>query len=1386
MSGEYACWLVVRPDEVLGPGARRMLPAKRNTCRRVGDALVLFHVDASPQDDVVAEVAALRPRYVLAHGAWATKQYGDGSAVIPFSHENRVFGGALERYLFKPSAENAAEMMSVLALTADRRILQGYPRPFASHVCWHVLVLSSKSDGPVLNRRAIQEPNWLSVSPVPPAPAPLAAGAADLLACVNGLGLEIAGFQETRAHVLNRSVVTRVETELRGRPFLHALLRRDPLAIRSVGEADVVLIDLELGDTRNSPHELLRHEGIHALRVIREVHPILPVAVRDNRVDRSAKELLASLAAALGCTALFTDHEIPSWYDVLRRAYSWSWLVEQEALASALAGPRSGQDDLEAAVLRLPPDVTFETAVLEREFKSWSGVNGVQRRAWGYLVNRLFPGVPDVRVTRRLGGLSGARNFEVNPNSDATTGATHIVKVGSPFQISTEFANYQEIIAPRLPNFVGRIESAEVCHGIDGPGLGAARVTIAGTPRQRLMTLREFIELGLQESWESGRLSDALDRIGRNLLEPLYGPTKKAAATDYLSAFGCLLPCWVELDFRDPDELGGTPAIVGPLPSECSGLQYYLPRLWDLKNRLEQSADVPVVLDQWPVWETVEGSDAVLQLYERVSKLRIKLRVPPDQQRVLRDPRLHRGRPVRVAAAQSKESPALWVWDCLHDEVSRAASPLWPNERDPLRKIRDAGGCPPDAGCPIEYLRNWINKPTLGQAREGPVHGDLNLDNLLVSVQPGGRGVDVWLVDFMNAAAAGAVASDLVKLDVEIRTQLLADTLYAAAANVDPGEATLLALRAFGVWERGLPAVLEREDVGYDVHVLAPLRSLAAGDDSARTLLRVLEQPRVRSLWGLVEHWRRRVASALVGTEEYVHGTFAYACSCMRFGNLVDPARHPSAPLPRLLAYVMACIAMERILACSPRLPDGPTGVVPCLAAPGAGDAAFRGTVAGVAYRGWELQREGAGAAADERTLIEEWIGALVASELPELAPPIENVFDVGSTGSAGNKAPLIVAAILLAANATCKVVKASSTGSICGTVDMLNLLEVDTLRPPGALRALARDPNGPRMLFASESGLSRIESRLFELRRKHKLMRHRDWVLISILAKRRIAGCGKLLLDVQAGRDFKAPDPFRAVQDPEAIVSAAHSMAGLAQQVRLDGMSVHTVVSGCFGLRGVAMGVWASLVEVVAALKTRQGALWNHCIDVAQSLAAAGNLSADAPTGGSSAYDVFEAAVRAHGGALDGPNLPADPEAWLKQPEVLPTLSRVGLDDVRRVEAQDLWPGWDDGALRVDYVDPCALERAFESVLKALMAEAALADAKPFVFLVVSPSIGLADVSKDTVMLSFSWSTRTPIDQHWARLMVLFGECFVPFNRPGRVAAGFLKSVIRAEDGDP
>ena len=76
---------------------------------------------------------------------------------------------------------------------------------------------------------------------------------------------------------------------------------------------------------------------------------------------------------------------------------------------------------------------------------------------------------------------------------------------------------------------------------------------------------------------------------------------------------------------------------------------------------------------------------------------------------------------------------------------------------------------------------------------------------------------------------------------------------------------------------------------------------------------------------------------------------------------------------------------------------------------------------------------------------------------------------------------------------------------------------------------------------------------------------------------------------------------------------------------------------------------------------------------------------------GGTSAYDVFEAAVRAHGGSLDGPNLPPDPGGWLNNPGKLPIppiLMRVGMDLVHPVTAEDLWPGWEDGPVQFAYVD--------------------------------------------------------------------------------------------------
>ena len=340
MSGKHVCWLIVKPLEVLGPAARRMLPLM-NQCRRVGDSLTLYRVGDNPNESIVTAVKKSSPQYVVAHGSWCSQNWGEAK-VVRFSHRSHEFGGTLEQYVLNPSAENAGELMSILALEYSGRHLQTFPHPFASHVCWHVLVLSADSDEAILNGQPIREVNCISVeSSLLAAQETKSTGA---LWFVSYLVSNIAHFQELRAHTINRRVSTCIETELRSQSFLHALLRRNPMAIRSALETDIVIVDLALGDTRNSPHELLRHEGIHVLRVLREIRPDLPIAVRDNRSERPDQELLSSLATALGCTVLFsnTDRDAPNWYDVLRRSYSWSWLVEQEALATALAGPLFG------------------------------------------------------------------------------------------------------------------------------------------------------------------------------------------------------------------------------------------------------------------------------------------------------------------------------------------------------------------------------------------------------------------------------------------------------------------------------------------------------------------------------------------------------------------------------------------------------------------------------------------------------------------------------------------------------------------------------------------------------------------------------------------------------------------------------------------------------------------------------------------------------------------------------------------------------------------------------------------------------------------------------------------------------------------------------------
>ncbi len=268
---------------------------------------------------------------------------------------------------------------------------------------------------------------------------------------------------------------------------------------------------------------------------------------------------------------------------------------------------------------------------------------------------------------------------------------------------------------------------------------------------------------------------------------------------------------------------------------------------------------------------------------------------------------------------------------------------------------------------------------------------------------------------------------------------------------------------------------------------------------------------------------------------------------------------------------------------------------------------------------------------------------------------------DLASTGSAGNKTPLVVAA-LLASGGDHQVPKASSSGGVAGTV---NVLEAGGARVD--LGPLDQDPAARPLCFFSQRGLSTAEARTFAARRAHGHMRQRDWVVVSILTKKLIAGCRHALLDVKVGTDLKTPSVRRAGRrrgasgDELARLLAEDAgefcelVARCAAEIRRgwgdwfpaggafaewagwgEGFSCTPVRTSCFHFRGQAFGLWATLAETLVALRAgrRPGPLARHCGRLLEALREAAPAQLPEPAGDPAA--VMLAALRRQGATSD------------------------------------------------------------------------------------------------------------------------------------------------------
>jgi hypothetical protein len=335
------------------------------------------------------------------------------------------------------------------------------------------------------------------------------------------------------------------------------------------------------------------------------------------------------------------------------------------------------------------------------------------------LLRTLFRRYSRLSIEREFrSGYSGARTLLCLPiRTDGRSDAYTIAKMGERRAIQAEFENYENFVKDTLPPITARIQEPPLTPSTaEASSMGVLRYTFIGEPGRMPLSLRESL------------LADPDPALLRKLFET-FGPNWWLQRTPY--SFRVAL----EYDRMLPAHLVVEPingsvrdaiALTGATPPATAAF------------RLD---DVVTLRDFPEVERRADGMSLSLTGQAVPGQ-------PPLRVRVNAGPELARATPFRVVGTR--------------DTLLRSFT------------VGFEGFGLPD---PLDRLAS-IEQRTIHGARS-PIHGDLNLENVLVG--PGGF---VWLIDFARTREGHALF-DFAHLEVEIITQVIAPDLPSARDYAD-------------------------------------------------------------------------------------------------------------------------------------------------------------------------------------------------------------------------------------------------------------------------------------------------------------------------------------------------------------------------------------------------------------------------------------------------------------------------------------------------------------------------------------------------------------------------------------------------------------------------
>lgn len=744
------------------------------------------------------------------------------------------------------------------------------------------------------------------------------------------------------------------------------------------------------------------------------------------------------------------------------------------------------------------------------------------------LIARVFVGIEEVRPVKVLssGKSTAQATFFVSTRTRSKLLASRFVKVGPWSSILKEFLAFNRVIRPRLGSYVAQVIDNPVFGGGGGAEgeWGAISYSTVGLPERHedLKSLNDQLKMN-QKPGEGKRIAERLINTLKRLLPPLHGggstAGKPVPVNRPLSGWlGWILP---PLFSGRVDESGNEWDDLG-----CHAAKgYKVDTAWllassDLIRKREDKSSFldnggPVKLQGFPVydvqWDALEDEGKItllhpdlgfrIQIADEGARIRSCVELASHVELASRDegvvsrglenaPWMRPGMPVTVSVQLESPSES----DRLKSErktLNLAAQSLAeilrnPEMGDTTALLNAFWKCQGKVRkTPLEWWKHLPLHHTIN-AREGAIHGDLNLNNILFSDDS----AEGWLIDFELAQENGMVAFDFAKLEVEVWIHHVFSSLRRLWDGFEHGPPCGLdSLR----W-----ALLAADAATFAGDVFAQQWSAAmgGGTDEVPSLL-----SGVVNLLDVVGALRGHALTEVSENELYWALAVAFLASLKHLGAKVEAA----------LAYVACDWYLEKVVPKDLEELDtiAGRGGVKCLT---------RNAQDGLIQR---ISIAPTGAKLDE------FVKLLAGSqERPNWGDDDYQVWDFASTGSVGNVTPILGFLWLLARAETERengrsfyVPKISSRGSSCGTIDILESGRVWFASTPERILEECKRHRG--VLCRSER-IAPDDAAIMERRKKINAMKNAALVYTSILAKKAAVGCTHGVVDVKLGKDTK------------------------------------------------------------------------------------------------------------------------------------------------------------------------------------------------------------------------------------------------------------------------